>query len=655
MFDAWIKVGALPIITQVEGAYKMAKDPEFMRRYMVAGGITGGRNIAALTQMEKQQSVLDLDPNKVSVSSIAMGAVVGAISGTVLGGPIGGMIGAATLGAPVGAAVGALGLGYATRKGQVLKLVESVETMTRIGVAAKAYREVKANDPTLSEQDAIKEAAFIARDIFDWNRRGSRTLSVLRIVTFLNAQLQGMDKAARSLAGSGDRGSAVARHLRTVMNNESGITLSRQEEIELGQAYKTFYRMMLYTAGLIGLYALAMDDDDYEDLKDRTKSTHSWLPDWFGADIRIPKAFEWAMPANMIEIIWDANAGRDPRWAQRMVSSTYEVMVPPAMPQAYTLFTGWMTGQQVSTLTEEPRNIIPYYQQGKAPELQFNAYTSLLARDVAKGMANLGLPNAVIPSPYQVDFTLRTGGYWGQDISKAYGFARDAVTGRTGMYPRVPDWPVLGGFTGTSARQSQSVDQFYKLVSRGGGYFYQAADGYRDYLNNQGDEVEARSFLLRLPPDQRAYALMQYHGKAWEKRLHPLNRLERLNSVMVKFGQDIVSNTLTPGRRTRRTAEDFAETIDLDPKVKTSLVDTIEKLRRAEAWNTMIFMDRPGWQGKAERNVEEIMETLKSVSPEAYEIFVDRMDEKKVEDWGVVKDEWPDLEQEILREHEFAF
>ena len=43
------------------------------------------------------------------------------------------------------------------------------------------------------------------------------------------------------------------------------------------------------------------------------------------------------------------------------------------------------------------------------------------------GMAKAGVARDLIPSPKKIDFILRTGGYWGQDIARGYGIVREAA------------------------------------------------------------------------------------------------------------------------------------------------------------------------------------------------------------------------------------
>lgn len=660
IFDAWIKTGALPVVTQVKGARAM-RDPEFLRRYYEAGGIVGGRNVAALTSKEQQYKVLDLSDNRISRGSIMLGAVGGGLLGTLYGGPIGGVI---------GAAVG----GYALRKGEVLKAVEAVETMTRVGVATHAYKRAMEHNPDLTESEAMLEAAFVARDTFDWNRRGSKMLTLTRLVTFLNAQIQGMDAAARKLGGESDRGMMLSRHLGMVWRRENGATLSADEERMLGEAYKTWARVGLYTAGLVTLYALATSGDDeddkkYQDIRDRTKATHSWLPNIFGVDVRLPKAFEWAVPANVIEAIADKVRGRDPRMWDRIVDSTYEVMAPPLVPQAMTLIVGLSTNAQMEQLAPWLKRLLGRDQENVPsrqvvaenlarldPESQFDAFTSQLSIDIAKGMAASGVPRDLVPSPKKIDFILRSGGYWGQDIAKGYGIVREGLGFRGREAPRVSDIPVVAGFTGVAARQSKSRDELFGLMAQSGGRLATAAATYKQLIDEEGTPADAERFISRLDPEERVYALLKYYGAPQMIKDHPLERLLSVDRVLSRVRKDIILDRLTPvSKQGRKTVRDFEEKITLSPRKQTEIHEIIERLQQAEAWNTMVLMKRPGWEQKKEIATKPILDELKASDKRVHELFEDRLQSARAREFSDVKQDWPELRGRILRDGLNAF
>lgn len=665
IFDAWIKTGALPIAAQIEGVKRM-RDPDFMRRYHEAGGIVGGRNVAALTAKEQQVKVDGLLEGS-SRGSIVLGAIGGGLLGTIYGGPIGGA---------VGAVVGGVGMQQAgARAGvDILKIVEGVETMTRLGVASRAYKRALTHNPNLSESEAMLEAAFVARDVFDWNRRGSKMLPLVRSVVFLNAQVQGLDAMVRRLGGESDRGATLSKQLGIVWRRETGGTLSADEERQLGDAYKTWARWGVYNISLLGLLALATsgnDDDDkaYQDIRDSTKSTHSWLPSVFGVDIRLPKAFEWAMPANVIEAIADKIRGRDPRAWSRIVDSTYEVMAPPLVPQAATLIVGLTTNAQLENLApwvkrllgRDPENasnrqIIGDQLARLDPESQFDAFTTQLSIDIAKAMTAAGVPRDLVPSPRKVDFVLRSGGYWGQDIARGYGIVREALGGRPREAPRVSDIPVIAGFTGVAARQSKSRDELFQLMSQSGGQLATAAATYKQLIDEEGSPADAERLLSRLEPEERAYAILKYYAPPSEVKSHPLERLLAVDRTLSKIRKDMILDRLTPVRKEgRKTVRDFDAKISLSARKQAEAHEIIERLQQAEAWNSMIVMGRPGWQGKTEIAVKPILDELRASSPAVFELYEDRLQAARVHDFADVKSDWPELRARILERGRDAF
>jgi hypothetical protein len=616
---------------------------DFQRRYLEAGGITGGRNVAAMTQQEKQRNLLELDPTRWTWTGVGIGGIAGAALGSLAAGPIGGVIGAA------------LG-GYGARSGQVVQLVEAVENMTRYGAAAHAYREAKRNNPQLTEQEAMAEAAYVARDIFDWNRRGSKTLAFLRMVTFLNAQVQGLDRAARGIAATGDRGSAVQKQMRIVWRNEQGLALSADEKRDLAQAYKLYWRLGLYTLGLVGLYALFANDPEYEDILDKSKFTHTWLPNTLGVDIRIPSAFEWAWPAVVAQIIADDISEKDPNGLSRFAHSVQELFVPPAVPQAATLYMGWMTGVDRDAFGEEARDIIGMGQTGLEPERQFNAYTGMMARDITAAMAAIGLPRSMIPSAQVVHWSLMTGGYWSRDINTAYDKIREAATGKIGRDTRPQEAIILSGFLGNAARTSKSIKNFWQMASRSGGEYRVVSNQYKSF-KKKGVQNQGIEYLHRQDEEHRDYALLEGEFKIDQKVMHPLNRMMRMNRVLTHLTHDVIENKISLGKRLRRKPEqlDPSNLIAADSKTKAALMTIIEKLRRAEAWNTMVVMNRDGWIGKKEFDADAIMRLMEAQAPEVHAALMVRMGEARVHDMETIKTAWPALRDQIRAQYPDAY
>jgi hypothetical protein len=71
------------------------------------------------------------------------------------------------------------------------------ESGTRLAVYEKVFKQKK--EQGLSDYSAMLEAAFQSTDLLDFSRHGSGTEFIRKLVPFLNAHLQGLDKARRTI------------------------------------------------------------------------------------------------------------------------------------------------------------------------------------------------------------------------------------------------------------------------------------------------------------------------------------------------------------------------------------------------------------------------------------------------------------------------
>lgn len=117
----------------------------------------------------------------------------------VKGGLVGATLGGALGGAP-GAAVGA-GLGGLAGGRRVAALVDAGEQSNRLGHYLAAKRFFRAKNPSWSQADVDYAAAFEARDVLDFSRRGSSsTVRQLRAnVPFVGAGMEGTRRAAAAV------------------------------------------------------------------------------------------------------------------------------------------------------------------------------------------------------------------------------------------------------------------------------------------------------------------------------------------------------------------------------------------------------------------------------------------------------------------------
>lgn len=674
IWTAWKLTGAAPFVTQYRGFQLINEGGEidgmsgedFRRLYNEAGGIAGGINVNAQIS-DSRRDVKDLLDTNVSKKAVAAGVALGGFTGMAAGAPIGSMLGLIfggpvgmgvgfKIGASIGGLVGGVGVGYAARHGEVFRAVESVETATRLGVAAHAYKRAKEHNPELSDLEATQEAAFVSRDIIDWNRRGSKMLAATRLVTFLNAQIQGLDKQFRQMGAYGDRGSALRKHLAIVFKHQNNDILSRDEERDLADAYKSYMRWGAITLMLMGLAALYSDDDDYQDIKDETKATHSWfkaLGIWF----RLPKPFELAVPGNIGEIVWDKIAGRDQRMGERIVDSMYEVLAPPGMPQVMRLTGGILFNRdRQGIFSGRSKEIVGENLASRPPHERYHAFTSEFAIDLSNAMYRAGVPQSLIPAPVKTDFVLSAAGaYWGREVQNSYQTAKTIAGMSTRPDRKATDFPILRGFTGEAARMSRAVNDMWTMISREGGEMTMAATEYKQLMDDRGRPAEAEMWLKSLDKEQQVWALTQYYGSRSEKREHPLERASQADRINREIMRDTISDTLAPKRRQgRKTVRDFEEKIELTPAKKLEVIDILARLSQVEARNTMILLKRPGFEGMDIKDPQLILDELKAASPEVHDLLQERRD-KKVPLWVDVYKEWPKFRERVLKESVNAF
>lgn len=589
--------GAIPGVAHAKGLYHYVKNTETARLYNEAGGIMGGANVAATRKSDSRVDVLSLK-NK--------------------------------------------GFTFELRK--FWHVIEAVETAGRMGVFAHALKQAKIHDPSLTPMQAAQEAAYVARDVIDFGRRGSKSAAMMRVVTFMNAHIQGMDKAQRLFKADSDRGSVMAKQIGLVLKRESGAPLSRNEERALADAYKALIRLSLFTAFSLALIGMMWDDPEYKDIKDQTKNKHNWVKLW-GQWTRWPLPFELALPTRYVEIIADKIAGRNEEMAKRLAASTFDALAPPIMPQILNLATGVVANHD----NFRGRPIVGEHLQGLDPALRFDAYTSQLSIDMAKAVQATGVPRNWVPSPKMIDFLITSGGaYWGKEAQNIYSGGKKALGMSNREAWQWTDLPVVRRVTGVPAQQSRSIEGFYKLVGSSGGELSSAATSYKNYIDKQGQPEAAAVYLSRLQPEERAYAFLMQHRSADEKRSHPLERLKIADATLRDMRKEMILDTLTD--KNRKGKREWDTKVVLSPTKQTEVHGILQKLGALEGWNAMVLMKRPGWEDGKMYDPKPLEAVLKAASPDVYRILEARRAKTKMPDWDQVRRDWPKMREDLLKE-----
>lgn len=532
-------VGFKPFFSFATGLQHELSKSDVARRYYTFGGTRGGANTAALVR----QRVLD------DVKSFR------------------------DLGSPI----------------RVLKdwralteLTEISERGTRLGLFHLAFEQAKKRG--LSDYEAVKEASFTSRDVIDFDRYGSKMLAARRIMTFMNAGLQGLDKMRRVITAEGD--------LRAMAKPWSE-TLSGEQRRAAAHAYKALAMMTALGVLGAGLSFIYRDDPEYQEASDYLRATHWMFKAPGGQWISVPKPFELAVFSNIAERAVEAKIGGDPKATQRMAKGLLEIMVPPHEIPALAV-----PMQVAANRDNGGRPIIPDHLKGKVdPDLQFNSYTSETAKVIGRVLR---------VSPAVVDHVIAgisgTAGRYAVKASDDFVFARDKPKTASGL----EDQYLVRRFVRDVTRQSTSQKEFWDLVSQSGGKLTKAEGSYR-LLIKAGDDAKARAYLNKLDPAARDWALSQVMLKGAAKDAHPLARAKDAVSTISDLRRELMEGMI---------ARADASPIELSPTQRRDADDALSYLAMTEMRNGLERIGVEGWRQKAAIPRESVMAKFDAIGPD---------------------------------------
>ena len=241
-------------------------------------------------------------------------------------------------------------------------------------------------------QGALR-AAFEARDLMDFSQEGSwpAVRFLIRVVPFLNARLQGLDKLYRS---------GVKPSIKVAFGK--GTDSDKVAAARFGTV-----------TGALALASLALflsnyDDEEYRKLEDWERDTYWWFRIG-GHAIKIPKPFEVGAIATLAErtleqFVDDKATGK--LFRERLWSMVTQTFAFSPVPQAFQPVLDVYSNKDAFT----GRPIENAGMERLSPELRDRATSTAPARAISSATAMLG-ENAAL-SPVQVDHLI--GGYLGQ-------------------------------------------------------------------------------------------------------------------------------------------------------------------------------------------------------------------------------------------------
>ncbi len=550
----------------------------------------------------------------------------------VLYGYAGGVAGGAAIG-PVERAVeteiNALkGKGYLVQrvtsfKG-LLELASFTEAGTRNSIFSTVFEASKRRG--LSDYEAMIEAAFQAQDLIDFSRHGSHTRMISRMLPFLNASLQGLDKARRVFFDP-------------LINRLRQGQVFEQDSAEFNNAIAAWVKFGALGGALGAVWAaINWDKDSYRDASPYFKGTHLVVP--FGNKLFVmPKPFELGLGFTAGEYAYHALVQKDPRAAAQFAEAAWHGAAPPNPLLDLPVITPALE-LTVGKSGFTGREIVPERLQRLPSEMQFDDRTSELAK---------WLGQATGLSPIKIEYAIGSAfGTWGRDImALSQGVSEDAPAAA------LDDAFLARRFIKDPTRSSETTRQFWDYMSSKTGRFNRSVAGYNDLVRDaqiRGQPLDqAADYLSKMPAPERAYVTLKSGAKengkaafnADEKRLHPLQRAYDAVQMLNGLRRELASNQTSA----------YADRLPmrLDPEQRRLLLDNVRVLGQMEMRNAFVIMGEKGYEGRPMYDPQDVMDTIRSIAPTVADEIATRYATSKIYTTDAVRQAWPKLRDELIR------
>ncbi len=505
---------------------------------------------------------------------------------------------------------------------------ELSENATRIRLFARGFERARAQG--LSDYDAALWAAYESRDYIDFQRSGAKMLNARRVVLFLNAALQGMDRTFRTMSNEGDV-KTLLRPLVDLMRGQRTLAnLTPDERYRVVRAYKLWTKMAMVGAFGLMLTALNADDEDYQyGFSDYIKNNY-WLARAGQYWISIPKPFDLAVLSNIFERAYEGAHGGDPLAWGRLVRGLADTYAPPTEVTAAVIPFQLMANR---TMTGAP--IVPEGLEDLDPHLQATAMTTQVAIDFAKAVRDW---TGIELSPVQLDHVF--GGTFGEFFRAPARLLTQAANDDAAEMG-LPDSPVINRFVreagrgGTPARTA-----FYDVVMQRNGDLNRAAGTLNEYLE-RGDVESAHRFLSERAPHERAYAVLAVGFDADARRLHPARRARDVVTEMSRIRRELGGG--------RPSADEDYFLPELTPRQKRLALDALDDVQAAEMQAALVMTGAPGFAGRPMMDVDAAYERLRTIAPGVYALLRARLvtGREKAYAFETVRRAWPEAQRRL--------
>jgi hypothetical protein len=515
----------------------------------------------------------------------------------------------------------------------LMSLSEITETGTRLSLFKRAFARAKAEG--MSDADAAIEAAFTARDVLDFGRNGSRMAATRKVVTFLNASIQGIDKALR--AAIGDPLSAAGRvefqRLLAPLFERRPVDMRVEDATTLRVAYKLWAKIAV-TAGLsLGLTALYADDPEFQNISEYSRATAWWFKigdQW----IAVPKPYELGVPANAAERAYEAMHYGDPiAWA-RLARGVYQTLVLPTDNPVI------KTNLEIASNTNMATGgkIIPDEKLGMMPADQYAYWNSTFSKWLGR---QVGASPAVID--HAVQGYSGSWGRWALGMSNFTDPDRPEAT--------LADMPLARRFFPDWVRGSQDKTDFYNRVGSRTSELKQLLGSVQDRLES-GRAGSARALVAAADPQAQVYVNSQLANGGLAKGLNPLSRAQVVGTETSRMIAELYGERPKGLARYSGGQDPDSELPALNAHQKAVVQDALDQLAVAEMRNAMILTHQPGFAGRAPMDRDSYVQQLEAASPGVAAAFQRRMTtgRERALDYHALVKLWPEAEERLRRD-----
>ena len=502
----------------------------------------------------------------------------------------------------------------------LLELASFTEAGTRNSIFGTMFEAKRRQG--LSDYEAMVEAAFQAEDILDFSRHGSRTMVIRNLLPFVNAHMQGLDKARRTM-------------IEPITNRIRDGQVFTKDSAEFKNAVAAWLKAGALGGGLGAVWAAVnWEKEAYRDANPYFKGTHFVVP--FGDKLLVvPKPFELSIGFTAGEYAFHRLMQDDPRAGGQFIEAAWQSLQPPNPITDIPL---------VSTATElylgkslfTGKDIVPGQMQRLPAPMQFNDRTSGLAKWLGQ---ITGL------SPMKIEYGIGSEfGNWGRDVmALSQGVDQDAPA------LNWDDHIFTRRFIKDPTRSSDITTKFWDFMGQTTGKYNQDAVAYDALVKGFQDE-KAKEFLSKLPSGERAFvtlksAAREDNGKpafnADEKRLHPLQRAYDAVSLLNGLRRELSNNTFAGFESQAR--------LKLDPEKRRDLIANVRELAQMEMRNALVIMKEPGYANRPLLDPNDTMAKIVAQSADVGAEIATRYATAKIYTTNAVVKAWPKLRDEVIK------